>query len=163
MKPPPLISDARVLEYAVTGEAVFTGALVLYVGAERLGAVPSLAICESLNGAERFLFHCDEDWNVLGIQAWKNSEGVDMSSVEEIKSQAEKYYAGISSRWVAHDDSPEDARAYQAYLVGNHCCSFCNRTMYEVDSLVEGNGGSRICNLCVTSFYEEMIANQMRG
>jgi hypothetical protein len=161
MKPPPVICDARVLEYAVIGEAVFTGALVLYVGSERLGAVPSLAICESFNGDERLLFHCDENWNVLGIQGWKNSEGGHVSSVEEIKSRAEKYYAGISSQWMAHDATLEDALAYRAYLVGDHRCSFCSRTMYDVDSLVEGNGGARICNLCVTSFYEEM--DQTRG
>ena len=65
-------------------------------------------------------------------------------------------------QWIAHDASLEDARAYRAYLVADHRCSFCNRTMYDVDSLVEGNGGARICNLCVTSFHEEMAANPTR-
>ena len=163
MKPPPVICNARVLEYAVTGEAVFTDALQLYVDGVRLGAVPGLAICESFYSDELLLFHCDEDWGVLGIQAWKKSEGPDVSSVEQVKSRAEIYYAGISSRWIAHDASIEDARAHQAYLMGDDCCSFCNRTMYEVDSLVEGNSGVRICNLCVTSFHEEMTANHPRG
>jgi hypothetical protein len=155
MKPPPVICNARVLECALIGEAVFTGALNLYVGGQRLGAVPGLAICESFKGDELFLFHCDEDWNVLGIQAWKNAEGAEDDSVEEIKSRAEKYYAGISSQWIAHDASLEDARAYQRHMVGDHHCSFCNRTMYDVDSLVEGNGGARICNLCVTTFTKK--------
>ena len=163
MKPPPVICNARVLEYAVTGEAVFTGELQLYVDGARLGAVPGLAICESFNSDELLLFHCDEDWDVLGIEAWKKSEGAVVSSVEQVKSHAEIYYAGISSQWIAHEASIEQARAHQAYLMGDACCSFCSRTMYELDSLVEGKGGVRICNLCVTSFHDEMTANQPRG
>jgi hypothetical protein len=163
MKPPPVICNARVLEYALVGEAVFTGALNLYVGGERLGAVPGLAICESFDGDELFLFHCDEDWDVLGIQTWKNSEGGEDDSAEEIKRRAEKYYAGSSSQWIAHNTSREDARAYQAHLVGDDRCSFCSRTLYEVDSLMEGTSGARICNLCVTRLHEEMTVNQSRS
>jgi len=161
MKPPPVICNARVLEYAVTGDAVFTGELQLYVAGVSLGAVPGLAICESLNCDELLLFHCDDDWDVLGIQAWKKSEGPDVNSVEQVKSRAEKYYAGISSHWMVHDACLEDALAYREYLVGDHRCSFCSRTMYEVESLVEGNGGASICNLCVTRFHEEV--DETRG
>jgi hypothetical protein len=160
MKPPPVICNARVLEYAVTDEAMFTGKLQLYVNGVVLGAVPGLAIGESFNCDELLLFHCDEDWSVLGIQAWKKSEAPDLS-VEQVKSRAEKYYANISSHWMAHDACVEDALAYREYLVGDHRCSFCSRAMYEVDSLVEGDGGARICNLCVTRFHEEV--DQTRG
>jgi hypothetical protein len=37
------------------------------------------------------------------------TEGAEDDSVEEIMSRAEKYYAGISSQWIAHDASLEDA------------------------------------------------------
>jgi hypothetical protein len=99
MKPPPIIGNGRVLEYAVVGDAMFTGALCLYVNEVKLGAVPCLAICESFNGEELSLLHCDEEWDVLGIQAWKIAEGEEPISIKEIKNRAEKYYAGVSSKW----------------------------------------------------------------
>jgi hypothetical protein len=54
-QPPPVIGNARVLEYAMVGDAVFTGTLCLYVDEARLGAVPCLAICQSFDGNELFL------------------------------------------------------------------------------------------------------------
>ena len=161
MKPPPIIGNARVLEYAVVGNAVFTGKLCLYVNEERLEAVPCLAICESFPGDELFLLHCDEEWDVRGIQAWKKGEGI--TSVEEIKSRAEKYYAGISSKWIMHDASLEEAEEDKASLMVDVRCSFCCRSVFDVESMLEGDAGARICNLCVTSFYEEMSVNQTRG
>jgi len=163
MKPPPIIGDAHVLEYAVVGDAVFTGTLCLYVNGVRLGAVPCLAICESFDRDEISLLHCDEEWDVEGIQAWRRSASADVSSVEEIKKRAERYYSGISSKWLKLDVSLEDAEAYKASLIVEVRCSFCKRSMFDVDSLLEGDAGVCICNLCVTSFYEEMTKNQSRG
>jgi hypothetical protein len=162
MKPPPIIGDARVLEYAVVGEAVFTDTLCLYVNGVRLGAVPCLAICESFDTDELSLLHCDEEWDIKGIQAWRRSAD-DVSSVEEVKRRAERYYAGISSKWLKLDVSLEDAEAYKASLMVEVRCSFCKRSMFEIDSLLEGDAGVRICNNCVASFYEEMTKNQSRG
>lgn len=155
MKPPPIIGNARVLEYALVGDAVFTGTLCHYVNEARLGAVPCLAICEGLDGDEIFLLHCDEEWEVLGIQAWRKAEEK-ISSVAAVKSRAEKYYAGISSKWIRHDASAEEVEAYKAALIGDNRCSFCSRSMFEVEALVASEAGARICNLCVTSFYEEV-------
>jgi len=163
MKPPPIIGNGRVLEYAVVGDAVFTGTLCLYVSGVKLGAVPCLAICESFDGEEIVLLHCDDEWDVQGIQAWKKAEGNAPISIEEIKNRAEKYYVGISSKWIKHDASVEDAEAYKATLMPDVHCSFCSRSMFDVDSLLEGHGGARICNLCVVNFYEEICVNQARG
>jgi len=162
MKPPPIIAaGTRVLEYAVVTEPVrFTGNLQLYVDGALLGEVPCLAICESLDSEELLLLHCDDDWNVLGIQAWNTAEGSGVSSVDDVKARAEKYYAGISSQWMAHGTSIEDARAYQESMVGEDRCSFCSRTMYDVKSLVEGKNGARICDLCITALSEEIHSNQ---
>jgi hypothetical protein len=159
MMAPSVICNARVIEYASTSEAVFTGALQRYVDGVRLGVVPVLVICEDFKGEELFLFHCDENWDVLGTAGWKKSEG---GSVEKIKASAEKYYAGISSQWIGHDASLEDARAYQADLVGDERCSFCGRSMYEVNSLLAGNDGARICDLCVKSFHRQTSADKPR-
>lgn len=165
MKPPPIIAaGTRVLEYAVVAPPVrFTGKLQLYVGGALLGEVPRLAICESFDSDELILFHCDSDWNVLGIQAWNTAEGSGVSSVDDVKARAEKYYAGISSQWIAHGVSVEDARAYQESTVGQDRCSFCSRTMYDVKSLVEGKDGARICDLCITALNEEIHSNQTRA
>jgi hypothetical protein len=161
MKPPPIIGNARVLDYAMVGDAVFTGTLCLYVNEERLGPVPCLAICESFDGNELLLLHCDAEWDVRGIQAWKKAERV-INSIEELKSRAEKYYAGISSKWIAHDASTEEVEAYQASLMDDTRCSFCGRSMSDFDSFIEG-ADARICNLCLTSFYEELILKRPRG
>ena len=97
-----------------------------------------------------------------GIQAWKKVEGR-VRSVEEIKARAEKYYEGISSKWIKHDASAEEAEAYKTSLLNAPQCSFCSRSMFEVDTLLESAAGACICNLCVTSFYEELIAKRPRG
>ena len=163
MKPPPVICGARVLEYALVAEPVrFTGNLQLYVGDALLGEVPRLAICESLDAEELLLFHCDDDWHVLGIQAWNTARG-SITSVHDVKTRAEKYYAGISSQWIAHGASVVDARAYQESMVGEDRCSFCSRTMYDVQSLVGGKNGARICDFCITALNEEMASKQTRA
>jgi hypothetical protein len=62
-----------------------------------------------------------------------------------------------------HDASSEEAEAYKATLMLDIHCSFCGRSMFQIDSLLEGHGGARICNLCVANFYEEISVNQPRG
>jgi hypothetical protein len=161
MKPPTIIDGVHVLAYAEVTESVrFTGNLELYVGGVLLGEVPRLAICESLDQGELLLFHCDDVWNVLGVQAWKTAEGSSVGTVEDVKLRAEKHYAGISSRWIDHHTSIEDARAYLAQTVGDERCSFCSRTMYEVQFLVEGEKGARICDLCVSDYQRELLCSE---
>src|ERR1041385_5697122 len=126
----------RAFEYATVADAVFTGALCLYVNEERLRAVPCLVICESFDGDELFLLHCDEEWDVRGIQAWKKGEG-QLTSGEEVTSRAEKYYVGISSKWIKHDAFPLEVEAYKASLINSPRCSFCGRSMFDIDSLLE--------------------------
>jgi ClpX C4-type zinc finger len=165
MKPPPIIgAGLRVLEYAVIAEPVrFTGNLQLYVEGALLGEVPRLAIYESLDDDELFLCHCDDNWDVIGIQSWNTAEDSAVSSVDDVKARAEKYYAGISAQWIAHGTSVEEARAYQESMVGEDRCSFCARTLYDVQSLVEGKGGARICNFCIAALNEGMSSNQTRA
>jgi hypothetical protein len=98
--PPPVLDGASVLEYAVVDQSVrFTGRLHLYHGGKSVGPVPCLAICKDPAMEELLLFHCDNEWNVLGAQIWNAPDNPPITSVHEVKMRAENYYAGISSRW----------------------------------------------------------------
>jgi hypothetical protein len=99
-RPPPTLDSANVLEFAILDESVhFTGALHLYRGDTRVGAVPALAICRDPGIDGLLLFHCDENWNVVAAQIWNNSDKATIATVAEVKDKAAKYYSGISSRW----------------------------------------------------------------
>ena len=81
-----------------------------------LGAVPGIAICESFNSDELLLFHCDDDWDVLGIQAWKKGEDPDVNLLEQVKSRTEKYYAGISFHWMDHAEGDRTSKQRQVMV-----------------------------------------------
>src|SRR5438445_13693576 len=72
-KPPRVLANARVLEYAVLDESVtYSGHSSLFVGninegLKELGPVPCLAIAQDLKTGEIMLLHCDEEWDVLGV------------------------------------------------------------------------------------------------
>lgn len=104
--PPTVLDDARVLEYAIIDSTVqYTGRLNLYVNDKRLNAVPCLAICENVDDGELLLFHCDENWNVLGIQAWNGPGSSDVTSIDDVKRRAEDFYTGISAKWATLGNS----------------------------------------------------------
>jgi hypothetical protein len=100
MKPPPILDNAEVLEYAIVDASVrYTGSLHLFHGGERVGPAPCLAICRDPAVEGFMLFHCDKDWNVLGAQIWNNPDRPVASTVEDVKQRAEGYYSGISAKW----------------------------------------------------------------
>jgi len=102
--PPQLLADARVLAYAGIDDSIqFTGKLRLYAGDVLVGRVPRLAICEILDEepAELVVCHCDEHWNVVGIQGWNGPAATPPRSLEEVKLLMEKYYRGSSGSWRA--------------------------------------------------------------
>jgi hypothetical protein len=101
-RPPHILDGAQVLEYALLDSSVhFTGTLHLYHGDKRVGPVPNLAICRNPEMKELLLFHCDENWNVLGAQIWNDPDRSTVTSIEEVKQRAEKFYIGVSSKWIA--------------------------------------------------------------
>ena len=151
--PPPVLAGARVLEYAIVDEAVtFTGRLHLYCGNERIGRVPCLAICREFDDGQYLLVHCGEDWEALGVEAWNGPFAQVPGSVDEVKLRAETYYAGLSSKWVKLDVSPEDAWAYQEAQEREFICSFCGRGPDELPSVFRG-GNATICGDCVRELY----------
>jgi hypothetical protein len=99
--PPATLDGCRVLAYVVVDDsAIFTGRLQLNVGGEWIGRVPRLAICEWDVRPELLLLHCDESWNVLGVQGW-NAPGVRQpSTVPEVVAVVERYYQGLQPNWI---------------------------------------------------------------
>jgi len=102
VKPPPqLLEDTDLLAYVdVPDSATFTGKLHLFVDGERLGRVASLAICQQREDGSLLLVHCNEGWQVLGVQAWNGPGVVRIMNVEDMLSQAEGYYLGLEGHWV---------------------------------------------------------------
>src|ERR1700746_3184366 len=106
LPPPPVISSARVLHYAIVDKSiVFRDRTRLYVGGVLLGRVPRLAICENLGeDIGTLLFHCNSKWEVLGTSGG--------ASVAETKEHAERNYPGIGKKWVKLGTSRKAALAY---------------------------------------------------
>lgn len=142
--PPPVLSDARVLAYAhVDASVKFTGRQRLYVNGELLGRVPSLALCQSLKAEENeiLVFHCDEEWNVLGVSGRK-------TNLAGAKAAVETSYQGIAAKWVDTDVSVEEARKWLEREYADDKCSFCGRLPFDFDSSFRGDHAT-ICSDCV--------------
>ena len=143
--PPPTLDCAHAIEFAVVDDAVnFEQRHTLNVGGEWLGAVPQLAICRNLDETQVMVFHCDSEWNVLGVAA-----GYD--SVSEAKSKVERSYHGISAKWRATGHTLEDARKYLAEQFQGQECSFCGKWPLHFQSCIGDK--VRICNHCVDEFH----------
>jgi hypothetical protein len=98
--PARLLEDADLLAYAaVPAYARFTNRLHLYHGGERVGPVPFLAICRPHDEPGLLLVHCDDSWSIVGLQAWNGPAVKPILTVEEMKSQAERYYEGLMQSW----------------------------------------------------------------
>jgi hypothetical protein len=147
-KPPPTLDCAQVLEFAIVDKTVtFEQRHTLNVGGEWLGEVPHLAVCRNLDETEFMVFHCDHDWQVLGVAAG-------YASVEEAKKSTERAYHGISKKWAATGYTREEAVKYLELHFKDQSCSFCGRMPFQFESLAGDT--VRICNHCVDSFYEIM-------
>jgi hypothetical protein len=144
--PPPTLDCAHAIEYAIVDDSVaFEQRHTLNVGGQWLDEVPRLAICRNLDEAEFMVFHCDAEWNVLGVAAGYRS-------VEEAKAKTERSYRGLSSKWTATGYSREEAQKYLAEVFKDDKCSFCGRLPPEYQSAVGDT--VRICNQCIDEFHE---------
>lgn len=86
---------------------------------KELGPVPCLAICKNLEDDEILLFHCSEDWDVLGA--------VFYNSVAEAEKRAERTYPGVSSHWIEPHFTDEQVSKYLAELSAEQRCTFCGK------------------------------------
>ena len=138
--PPPVLDCARVLRYVIIDKSIkFSGRSLLFVDGKELGQVPCLAICEEKKTGGVLLFHCTEDWTVLGCSAHK--------SIADAQQRAETVYKGTSARWLDAKVSPQDADAYLDEMFGEDRCSVCGKRFDEVDLLVQRDS-VLICNHC---------------
>lgn len=146
-EPPPVLASARVLEYAVLTSSVrYSGHTSLFVGGKELGPVPRLAICQSLGETTFMLFHCDDDWNMLGISGH--------ASIAKAKARAERIYAGVSACWIDRQVTEADAAAYIEQECGHERCRFCGRLPVDVERLVVHERGGPICGACIEELHE---------
>jgi len=140
-----ILDSARVLAYAIIDDAVtYRERKTFYVDGKLLGAVPRLALCQNVNGDEVLIFHCDNDWNVLGAGSSK--------TLSEAKSWVEKAYIGISTKWVDTHYTQEQATEYLDQAYANDKCSFCGKWPLDVNVMVGTD--VRICNYCIVEFYD---------
>lgn len=145
-EPPPVLAFARVLEYAVLTSSVrYGGHSALFVGGKDLGPVPRLAICQPLSETTFTLFHCGDDWDVLGSSGY--------ASVAEAKARAERIYAGVSACWIDRQVTEADAAEYVERESGHERCRFCGRLPVDVERLVVHERGGPICNTCIEELH----------
>lgn len=99
--PPEEIDSCKVLAYVVVPpELPFTDVLNLNVGGKWLGRVPRLAICEWDYRPILMLFHCDDEWNSLGVQAWERPSPDRPRTVAEVIDRTDRYYPGLRAGWI---------------------------------------------------------------
>jgi hypothetical protein len=151
--PPPAIGSERVVAYAyVDSSLTYTGTQRLFVGDQRLGPVPCVAIGKSLNKTMKdfCILYCDKNWNALGFAG--------AASFTAARAEAERCYQGISSQFVRVANTE---RAVRKWMVQEHpdaTCSFCRRLYFETDAMFEANK-VRVCSHCVASFSSQLEVN----
>jgi hypothetical protein len=134
------------LEYAVADESVtFEQRYTLSVDGEWVGRVTKLAIGQNLDEEELLVFHCTDEWDVVGVAAG-------YKTVEEAKERLERSYHGLASKWQVAGYSRGEAEAHVAEQFKGQECSFCGRTPLQFQSSVAGDT-VRVCNRCIDEFY----------
>ena len=144
--PPPALHSTHAIEYAIVDDNIrFEQRHTLNVGGEWLGAVPRLAICQDLHRPEFLVFHCDADWNVLGVAAG-------YESIAAAKAKVERSYHGLAGKWMPTGHTRVAAEEQVAESYKGWECSFCGRLPPEYEQLVGER--VRICNHCVDEFHK---------
>jgi hypothetical protein len=147
LDPPPVLDSARVLAYALVDEsAIYSEQGALFVDGKSLGPVPRLAICQYLEESRIFVFHCDNEWKVLGVSGAH-------SSVQDAKTAAECSYRGLSDKWVDASATEDQAREFLKLEFSGEECSFCGRWPFEVGQMI-AKGNLRICAKWVGEFHK---------
>jgi hypothetical protein len=143
--PPPVLWSARVMSYAFVDDLEYRRWGALYVGDKLVEKVPRLAICLNLGkDSGPLLFHCDEEWEVLGTSGG--------NTIEATKERAEKNYPGVAERWVDVNTSIDDALRYYDAETGSAHCSFCKKRPFEIGNMLESDEAT-ICEECVERFH----------
>jgi hypothetical protein len=142
-----VLSGAMVVAYAILDESVpHSGRGTLVVNGKKLGRVPRLAIARS--AAEVLLLHCSRTWKVLSTAAF--------ASASEAERSAERTYPGISRKWQRMRVTKRQAETFLKALWKGQECSFCQRRPDQVEKIVAGRNGVRICDICIREIRQKM-------
>jgi len=148
--PPPVLDMARVIAYAFVDDSVqWTGRQTLLVGGKQLGPVPRLALCQNVSGGLRdiLVFHCNNEWDVLGVSGGE--------TIEAAKASAERAYRGITQKWIDTGVTEQQAIAWMKENIKDMSCSFCDRVPGDFERLIENKAGTvRVCNYCIEEHYK---------
>jgi hypothetical protein len=139
---------ARLIAYAFVDASVeWTGRQSIFVGDEKLGPVPCLALARDVAGEleDVLIFHCNDRWEVLGMTG--------AETLEAAKAITERAYRGITAKWIEVNVSAEEAQAWIHENYDHILCLFCGRTPQKFKSLVTQRLGA-ICNDCIDEFHE---------
>jgi hypothetical protein len=148
--PPLVIESNRVIQYAiVTKDVRYTGKQRLYVGDKLLGRVPRIAICKSLqsNMNDYLILFCSKNWRILGLSG--------AETLRAAKTEVERHYIGLATKWVTTNTSPAKARQWFAKKYPTEVCNFCRKSSYEVSVMFPAPYAS-ICSSCVEVFAMEI-------
>ncbi len=104
-RPPNILNDSRVLEFAVLDDTVQrTSEILLDAGPGEPKPVEALAICQALTDeldGVLYLFFCTSDWCVDRIQMWNwPGGGPEADSTQVIKDHAGTLWSGLDNKWV---------------------------------------------------------------
>lgn len=145
---PPALAGSRVLEFAILDKSIrYSGHSNLFRNDEEVGPVPKLAICEVRNQRSVYLFHCDDNWDILGTEVCESADGAKLS--------AEQAYPGSSSLWINTGVTEQQADEYIRSIWGAQQCIFCRKTPVEVpDRQFVQKGGAWICESCIRTSYD---------
>ena len=150
--PPPVLDFARLIAWAVVDSSVrWTGRQKLFVGDKNLGAVPRLAICQNVSGplTDVLLFHCNDEWDVLGVSGAK--------SHEEVRQMAERAYEGINAKWQEVNTSSAEAEAWIRKHQPTYLCAFCGKLPTEMANFFHSEHAA-ICADCVQEMHRQIHA-----
>lgn len=157
IKPPVVLTGCRVEQFAIRDRWMkFIGQGRLFSGDREVGPVPRLALARNRK-EEVVLLHCDARWQVLGISGGH-------ATLREAKSDAERFYSGISKQWIPTGYTKTQARRALDRLPGPKKCSVCLRSSSEVETLVEFKKRKlAICDVCVRELYRLVSSAKGHG
>lgn len=152
--PPPVLDSARLIAFAHNDDEIeYTDCINLFVGEERLGEVPCLAICRNYwHPHDILLLFCDLDWQSKGV--------IGFETVDEAKAKADRGYHGISKKWMNCPYSDQEVAEYlrNEYNVDPDAewwkmfCSFCGKENHELDGILASDRAA-ICRKCAVNVY----------
>lgn len=151
VKPPPVLDCARVLHYVVVDRSMrYSGRTLLFVGGIEVGRVPRMAIAEDRSSAGVLLFHCKQNWRVLGCSVH--------ASVPDAMKRAQEIYPGLSSRWVKSGVTKKHAERYLDRLFGSQRCEGCGKRADQVRRLFSKRK-LLICDHCLQELHKLLQDN----